>query len=51
VLRALRQVRRDLRDRGCGKKIDDAIALALKTVVRLDLPHLDVEDPEAMVVH
>jgi hypothetical protein len=51
VLRALRHVRRDLRRQGCGKKVDDALALALKAVVRLELPHLDLEDPEAMVVH
>lgn len=51
VLRALRRVRNELRGRGCGKKIDDAIAMALKTVVRLDIPHLEVDDPEGTVVH
>jgi hypothetical protein len=51
VLRALRRIRRELRDQRCGKKIDDALALALKTVARLDLPHLDVEDSYSPVVH
>jgi len=44
VLRALRRVRRDLRGRGCGKKVEDAIAEALTAVARLDLPHLQVDD-------
>ena len=51
VLRALRQVRTDLRRRGCSKKIDDAIALALKTVKQLELPHVELEDPIDEVVH
>jgi hypothetical protein len=51
VLRALRQVRRDLRGRRCGKKVDEAITVALKTVARLDIPHLDVEDEGSEVVH
>jgi hypothetical protein len=51
VLRTLRQVRRDLRGKRCGKKADDAIADALKAVARLDLPHLDVDGPGGEVVH
>ena len=51
VLRALRQVRKDLRGRRCGKKVDEAIELALKTVARLELPHLEVEDLSGEVVH
>jgi hypothetical protein len=47
----LRRVRKDLRARGCGKKIDDAIAMALRTVVRLDIPHLEADDPDGTVVH
>ncbi len=51
VIRALRQVRRELRRQRCGRKADEAIALALKTVVQLDLPHLAVEDERGEVVH
>ena len=51
VLRALRQVRKDLRARRCGKKIDEALALALKTVARLELPHLEIEESDETVVH
>ncbi len=54
VLRALRQLRNDLRarDRGRGRKADDALALALKAARALDIPHLDVEDEgEGHVVH
>lgn len=51
VLRVLRQVRRDLRGRRCGKKANEAIAQALKAVTALELPHLDVEDEGGEVVH
>ena len=51
VLRALRQVRRNLRGRRCGGKVDEALLLALKTVAALDIPHLDVEDEDGEVVH
>jgi hypothetical protein len=52
VLRALRRVRREMRDRRCGKKIDEALTLALNTVARLDLPHLQFEDDMSdAVVH
>lgn len=42
VLRALRQVRRELRGR--GTKVDAALARALDTVKALDIPHLEFED-------
>ena len=51
VLRALRQVRRNLRDRRNGKKVDEALVLALKTVAALDIPHLDTEDDGGEVIH
>jgi hypothetical protein len=51
VLRALRQIRRDLRDQRYGKKVDDALAMALKTVAALELPHLVTEDIGNGVVH
>jgi hypothetical protein len=43
VLRLLRQVRRELRGQKCGKKVDDALVLALKSVARMDIPHLEIE--------
>ncbi len=52
VLRALRQVRRHLRGVHSGKKVDEAVVLALKTVAALEIPHLDVEEREGgEVVH
>jgi hypothetical protein len=50
VLRALRQVRKDVRTmRGC--RADDVLELALRAVRALDIPHLDVADEEYDVVH
>ena len=51
VLRALRQVRRHLRGRRCGKKVDEALVLVLKTVAALEIPHLDMEHDDGEVVH
>jgi hypothetical protein len=51
VLRTLRDVRRSLRrDRG-GKKVDEALALALKAVADLEIPHLYFEPEGGDVVH
>ena len=51
VLRALREVRRNLRGRRCGKKVDEALVLALTTVAALEIPHLDLEHESGEVVH
>ncbi len=51
VLRALREVRRTLRGQRGGKKVDDALRLALKTVATLELPHVDTYDVGDEVVH
>jgi hypothetical protein len=53
VLRALRGLRRDLARKRCGKKVEQALALALKTVAALELPHLDIvsDDLGNEVVH
>ena len=51
VLRALRRVRNELRENRCGKKVDKAIALALTTIVRLELPHMELERPPDEIVH
>jgi hypothetical protein len=51
VLRTLRQVRKSLRAGRSGKKVDEALALALKAVAELDIPHLYVEPDGGEVVH
>ena len=53
VLRTLRGVRRDVRRNGGSKKVDEALALALKAVARLELPHLDliIDEPTNGAVH
>lgn len=51
VLRALRQVRADLQRKEPSSRIDAALALALKTVAALDIPHLEPEEEEGQVVH
>ena len=35
----------------CGKKVDEALATALKAVADLDIPHLYVEPEGGEVVH
>jgi hypothetical protein len=49
VLRALRQIQKDLRAAGRGQ--DGAIDLALRTVRALEIPHLEVIDAEDEVIH
>jgi hypothetical protein len=51
VLRTLREVRRQMRDARCGKKVDDALTMALKAVADLDIPHLYFEPEGNEVVH
>ena len=51
VLRALRHVRRSLRGQRGGKKVDDALLVALNTVAALEIPHLDPEEVGDDVVH
>jgi hypothetical protein len=53
VLRALRDARRRLRQSGTSKPAEHAIALAIETVRRLEIPHLEVEDDDVtgMLVH
>jgi hypothetical protein len=51
VLRTLRQVRRYCRNERAGKKVDEAITLALNTIAALEIPHLEVEDIGSGVVH
>ena len=50
VLRALRQLQKDLRD-GRRHSVDATLHLALQAVRNLDIPHLEYEEPEDEVVH
>ena len=51
VLRALRQVRQELRANGGGGKLDNALVAALKAVRALDIPHLEPDPAEDHVIH
>jgi hypothetical protein len=51
VLRALRQVRRQLRAARAGDKCENAINAALDAVRDLDIPHLEFETEDDMIVH
>jgi hypothetical protein len=51
VLRALRQVRKEVRSGRGGAAADAALRLALKTIAALEIPHLELEDPAGEVVH
>ena len=52
VLRALRQIRKDLRVPDRGGPLDHAILTALETVRALDIPHLEPEEVEEnQVIH
>ena len=50
VLRALRQLRRQLPN-AARLDGDEAIRLALRALLELDIPHLDVIDLEDEIVH
>jgi hypothetical protein len=51
VLRALRQLRQDLRATMGRRRADEALGLALKAVKTLDIPHLEIVDDVDEVVH
>ena len=53
VLRALRATRKRLRRRGTAGSVDQALALAIKAVRALDIPHLEPVDDlvDGEVVH
>lgn len=50
VLRALRQLRKDLRGSGRGKA-DETLDLALRAIKTLDIPHLEYVETGDEVVH
>jgi hypothetical protein len=45
------RLRRELRGKRRGTNVDEALLLALKTVAGLEIPHLDLEDEDAEIVH
>ena len=51
VLRALRQLRKNLRGKHRRRDVDEALVQALKTVAALEIPHLEVEANGGEVVH
>ena len=51
VLRALRQIRSELRARRAGKKVDEAFSLALRAIRTLDIPHLEIDGGRGNAVH
>lgn len=46
VLRALRDTRRRLRESGSSKTAERTLALAIETVRRLEIPHLEPEEDD-----
>jgi len=50
-LRTLRRLRQQLRDAACSADVDMALVRAIEAVRALDVPHLELDDPEDLVVH
>ena len=46
VLRVLRDTRRQLRESGNSKTVEHALTLAIDSVRRLDIPHLELDDED-----
>jgi hypothetical protein len=46
VLRVLRDTRRRLRDSHQSEAVEHALALAIDSVRRLEIPHLEVDDED-----
>ena len=44
VLRVLRDTRRRLRESHNSKTVEDVLTLAIDSVRRLEIPHLDIDD-------
>jgi hypothetical protein len=51
VLRALRRVQTELRAARGGRGAETTLAKALAAVRALDIPHLEVDDPDDEVIH
>jgi len=46
VLRALRDTRRRLRESPDSKTVEQALTLAIDSVRRLEIPHLEIDDED-----
>ena len=46
VLRVLRDTRRRLRESHNSKTVEDALTLAIDSVRRLEIPHLEIDDAD-----
>jgi hypothetical protein len=46
VLRALRDTRRRLRESNNSKTVEHALTLAIDSVRRLEIPHLEIDDQD-----
>jgi hypothetical protein len=52
VLRALRQIRRELQATRAAEQCDNAIVAAMNAIRGLDIPHLEIDDvDDDVVVH
>ena len=51
VLRALRQLRSNMRDADGRQAVDHALSAAIQTIRTLEIPHLEYEDVTDGVVH
>lgn len=51
VLRALRELRHELRAARGGAKVEGAITEAIQAIRTLDIPHLEPEDDYGTIVH
>jgi hypothetical protein len=51
ALRALRQIRADLRKGRNKTTADEALVQAIRTVATLDIPHLEPEEDSHEVIH
>ncbi|MGE0591901.1 MAG: hypothetical protein AB7G23_02110 [Vicinamibacterales bacterium] len=51
VLRALREIRHDMRQRRAGREVDDAVKVIMHAVRALEIPHLDPVEDDDPIVH
>ena len=49
VLRTIRQVSQELRHTAADRQVDQALALVLRTVRALEIPHLEPEDDDPVI--
>ena len=51
VLRKLRRLRRDVRAERRDKKVDEGLAMAIRAIAALELPHLELDYVDGDVIH